>query len=68
MKDKSVFKLHELDVEKFAYSLGLANAPQVTVLPRISSSEAADPTKPKETKQERALRLRAEAKARKAAK
>jgi len=53
MKDKSVFKLHEMDVEKFALSLGLANAPQVTVLPRISASEAAteaDPSKPKETK------------------
>jgi len=34
MKDKTVFKLHEMDFEKLAYSLGLANAPQVTVKSR----------------------------------
>lgn len=29
MKDKEVFKFKELDCEKLAYSLGLANAPQI---------------------------------------
>lgn len=29
MKDKEVFKFDQLDCEKLAYSLGLANAPQI---------------------------------------
>lgn len=29
MKNKEVFKFQELDTEKLAYSLGLANAPQI---------------------------------------
>lgn len=29
MKDKEIFKFKELDIEKLAYSLGLANAPQI---------------------------------------
>lgn len=29
MKDKEVFKFKEIDTEKLAYSLGLANVPEI---------------------------------------
>ena len=39
MKDKSVFKLAEIDAEKLAKSYGLLNAPQLTI---VSSSNKRD--------------------------
>lgn len=40
MKDKEVFKFKELDCEKLAFSLGLANAPQISIMQKAQDKNA----------------------------
>ena len=42
MKDKSVFKLEEIDAEKLAKSFGLLNAPQLTIVSKGTKNESRD--------------------------
>ena len=41
MKDKETFKFNELDCEKLAYSLGLANAPQIGFIQKNNQKNTA---------------------------
>lgn len=42
MKDKSVFKLAEIDAEKLAKSFGLLNAPQLTIVTKGGKNDVRD--------------------------
>ena len=42
MKDKSVFKLAEIDAEKLAKSFGLLNAPQLTIVSKGNKNQRDD--------------------------
>jgi len=69
MKDKEVFNLEGFDSQKLAFSYGLINAPQLTIVTKTSSGGTGEGTKDKKTeKLDRISRLRNEAKARKAQK
>lgn len=69
MKDKEVFKLAAIDHEKLAKSYGLLNAPELTMVARTKEDpETGELIDRKTAAQDRILRLRMEAKARKAQK
>ena len=66
MRDKEVFSLASVDAEKLARSYGLLNAPQLTVVTKkAADAETGEVVDKKAAAQERILRLRMEAKARK---
>ena len=65
MKDKDVFNLSSIDTQKLAFSYGLINAPQLTIVMKTSSSSVGEGKDKKTEKEDRIARLRNEAKARK---
>jgi len=67
MKDKDVFKFHEIDTQKLAESMGLATSPQITFV-KEGEVPITNTMSRSEQRAARISQLREKAKARKEAK